>query len=380
MLRFTPYLLKTLWRHRSRTMLTVSGSAVALFVFCFVGAIQEGMNELADQQQADSSLIVFQANKFCPATSHLPQDYERTIARIEGVREVVPMQVFTNNCRASLDVVVFYGLPAERIQRVRDLQLTAGDWSEFRRHQDGALVGRRVAERRRLPVGGKFSIGEVTVTVAGIFASPDSAEENYTYTHLDFLQRRRSRNLAGTVTQFEVLLDPGAAADHLCGQIDQAFRGGPAATDTRPKGAFQASSLGDLSHLIGLTHYLALACVGLVLALVATTTFMAVQDRIREHAVLQTIGFSGRRVFALVLAESVLLSVAGGVLGVGGALAVLTWKGFALGAEAVTISFVASPRLAAIGLAIAALTGIAAGILPAWQAARIEIVRALRNA
>ena len=141
MLRFTPYLLKTLWRHRSRTMLTVSGSAVALFVFCFVGAIQEGMNELADQQQADSSLIVFQANKFCPATSHLPQDYERTIARIEGVREVVPIQVFTNNCRASLDVVVFYGLPAERIQRVRDLQLTGGDWSDFRRHQDAAVVG-----------------------------------------------------------------------------------------------------------------------------------------------------------------------------------------------------------------------------------------------
>jgi putative ABC transport system permease protein len=379
MFRFTPYLLKTLWRHRSRTMLTVSGSAVALFVFCFVGAIQEGMNELADQQRADSSLIVFQANKFCPATSHLPQDYERTIARIEGVREVVPIQVFTNNCRASLDVVVFYGLPAERIQRVRDLQLTAGDWNDFRRNQDGALVGRRVAERRRLQVGGKFSIGEVTATVAGIFASPDSAEENYTYTHLDFLQRRRSRNLAGTVTQFEVLLDPNAAGDRICRQIDQAFRGGPAATDTRPKGAFQASSLGDLSHLIGLAGYLALACVGLVLALVATTTFMAVQDRIREHAVLQTIGFSGRRVFALVLAESVLLSVAGGVLGVGGALAVLTWKGFALGAEAVTISFVASPRLAAIGLAVAALTGIAAGVLPAWQAARIEIVRALRN-
>jgi putative ABC transport system permease protein len=380
MLRFTPYLLKTLWRHRSRTMLTVSGSAVALFVFCFVGAIQEGMDELAHQQQAESSLIVFQANKFCPATSHLPQDYERTIARIQGVRDVVPIQVFTNNCRASLDVVVFYGVPAEQVQRVRDLQLIAGDWNDFRRHQDAALVGRRVADRRRLQVGGKFSIGEVTVTVAGIFASRDSAEENYSYAHLDFLQRRRSRNLAGSVTQFEVFLDPSADGDRICRQIDQAFRGGPVATDTRRKGAFQASSLGDLSHLIGLTRYLALACVGLVLALVATTTFMAVQDRIREHAVLQTIGFSGRRVFALVLAESVLLSVAGGVLGVGGALLVLTWKGFALGAEAVTIAFVASPRLAAIGLAVAALTGVAAGVLPAWQAARIEIVRALRNA
>jgi putative ABC transport system permease protein len=103
MFKFLPYVLKTLWRHRSRTLLTVSGTAVALFVFSFVGAVQEGMNALAGRQEAKQSLVVFQANKFCPATSHLPQDYEAKIKRIEGVREVVPIQVFTNNCRASLD-------------------------------------------------------------------------------------------------------------------------------------------------------------------------------------------------------------------------------------------------------------------------------------
>ena len=46
MFKFMPYLLKTLWRHRARTMLTVSGSAVALFVFCFVGSVQEGLDRL----------------------------------------------------------------------------------------------------------------------------------------------------------------------------------------------------------------------------------------------------------------------------------------------------------------------------------------------
>ncbi|MGB6044733.1 MAG: ABC transporter permease, partial [Pirellulales bacterium] len=54
-----PYTLKTLWRHRSRTILTVSGSAVALFVFCFVGSVQEGMNDLQRRQEAKGSLIAF---------------------------------------------------------------------------------------------------------------------------------------------------------------------------------------------------------------------------------------------------------------------------------------------------------------------------------
>src|SRR5262249_2443200 len=65
-------------------------------------------------------------------------------------------------------------------------------------------------------------------------------------------------------------------------------------------------------------RYLGFACVGLVLALVATTTVMAVQDRVCEHALLQTLGFSGPLIFRLVIAESVLIGLAGGVLGVGG--------------------------------------------------------------
>ena len=143
MFKFVPYIFKTLWRHRSRTILTVSGSAVALFVFCFVGSVQEGMNDLQRRQEGEGfARSLFQANKFCPATSHLPQDYDQQIAKLDGVKEVFPVQVFTNNCRASLDVVVFYGVPPKKLRRVaRDFELASGDWSEFE-NSSGRSSGR----------------------------------------------------------------------------------------------------------------------------------------------------------------------------------------------------------------------------------------------
>lgn len=379
MFRFIPYVLKTLWRHRSRTLLTVSGSAVALFVFGFVGSIQEGMNDLERRQESKGSLIIFQANKFCPATSHLPHDYEKQVARLEGIRDVVPIQVFTNNCRASLDVVVFYGIPPKKLRVIRDFELRAGSWPEFENHQDAAVVGRAVAERRGIRVGDKFSIGDLSVVVAGIFTSDNPAEENYIYSHLEFLQRTKGVNLVGTVTQHEVLLEEGIDATAKCQEIDGLLRRGPVETDTRPKGVFQAKSLGDLTQLIGMTHYLGYACVGMVLALVATTTVMSVQDRIKEHAVLQTIGFTGWQVFGLVLSESILLSLAGGIIGVGAVIVVLNFSRMAVGAEAVTIAFTPTYRLAATGVVVSLLTGILAGLAPAWQASRIDIVPALRQ-
>jgi putative ABC transport system permease protein len=377
--KFLPYILKTLWRHRSRTLLTVSGSAVAIFVYCFVGSVQQGMDDLQNRESAKQSLVMFQANKFCPFTSHLPQDYEAKIKKLSGVREVVPIQVFTNNCRASLDVIVFYGVPPAKLRTARDFHLLSGDWADFEQHQDSAVVGRAVASRRNLKAGDKFSIGELTVQVAGIFGSNDAAEENYIYTHLDYLQRGKSRDQVGTVTQHEILLEPNVDVTSKSKEIDDLFRGGPVLTDTRAKGVFQAKSLGDLTQLIGLARYLAYACVGLILALVATTTVMSVQDRIMEHAVLQTLGVTSGRVFRLVVSESTLLSTAGGLCGVAAAMLVLQFSHLSVGAEAVTIAFQPSWTLALSGIIICAIVGVLAGIAPGWHAARTNIVRALRT-
>src|SRR5690606_15082965 len=109
------------------------------------------------------------------------------------------------------------------------------------------------------------------------------------------------------------------------------------------------------------------ACVGLVLSLVATTTVMAVQDRIKEHAVLQTLGLRPLRVFGLVLTESLLLSTLGGILGVFGSVLLLSMSGMSIAAEGVTIAFEPSLTLAIQGVVVAVIVGILAGIAPGWQ-------------
>ncbi len=380
MYRFAPYVAKTLWRHRTRTLLTISGTAVAMFVFAFVGAVQEGLDRLLNDTQQDRSLIVFQANRFCPSTSKLPEDYALQIGKVAGVKAAIPIKVYMNNCRASLDVVVFNGVPPDKLQAVRSLTLLSGDWSNFETRHDAAVVGRAVAQRRRLAVGNKFSIGAVTVTVAAIFQSTTPAEDSMIYTHLDFLQRTPGLHSVGTVTQIEVLLDSTANAQTICRQIDERYRAGPVATNTRTKGAFQAKTVSDLIELVGFTRLLGLACVIMVLGLVTTTTVMGVQDRIREHAVLQTLGFTGWHIFGFIISDSVIVSLIGGGLGTGTALGLLQVSSFALGTEGILIAFLPSASLAIMGAGASLIVGLLAGLIPACQAARAEIVPALRMA
>ena len=379
MIKFAPYVFKGLWGHRARTTLTVSGTAVALFVFCFVSAVQEGLSRLTQDKQSQRTLIVFQENRFCPQSSKLPQDYTRRIAKQAGVADVIPIKVFTNNCRASLDAIVFQGMPAEKLRATRDVTLLSGQWATYEQQDDGALVGQAVAARRGVKVGDKFSIGDVTVLVAGIFQSSTPAEENLIYTHLDFLQRARGRDDVGTVTQLEVHLSEDADVEAVAAAIDQHYRGGPVATTTRTKGMFQADTLADLAELIGFIHWLGYACVGLVLALVATTTVMSVQDRIKEHGVLQTIGLRPRRIFQLVVVESTLLSTTGGVIGIGLGFTFLAFSGLSVAAEGVSIAFRPTPQLAVVGAVVSVCVGLLAGVAPGLQAAQTRIVNALRH-
>ncbi|EKK03666.1 membrane protein containing DUF214, permase predicted [Rhodopirellula baltica SH28] len=374
------YVLKTLWRHRTRTLLTVTGAAVAMFVFCFVGSVQEGLHRLTTGSDADRNLIVFQENRFCPTSSRLPEDYERVIAEVPGVRDVMPIQVWTNNCRASLDIVVFNGADPKQIQQTRPLKLTSGDWQQFESTRDAAIVGRNVAQRRGLKAGDQFTIGELSVRVAGIFESNVPSEENLIYTSLQFLQYSRGLDAAGLVTQHEVLLTDTADPDRVAAAIDQKLRAGAVATKTRRKGAFQASTLSDLVDLIGFAHWLGYACVALVLSLVATTTVMSVQDRIKEYAVLQTVGVRPLRAMRLVLAESTILCLVGGLVGTVLALTALGLGGFAIGAEGATIAFRPSLGLAVTGTVVSVLVGVLAGLVPAIQAATVPIVDALRQA
>jgi putative ABC transport system permease protein len=377
MLKFLPYVVKNLLGHRARTSLTMAGTAVLLFLFLFVASIQGGLQRLLDSRS--DTLIVFQAYRLCPSSSQLPLFYEETIRKIPGVSAVVPIKVVVNNCRASLDTVMFQGVDAQRWPAARPhLRFSSGDWSAFQSRQDAAIVGARLAERRGLTVGSEFSAVGVTVHIAGIFRSEQPGEENTIYTHLPALLLGHGKD-EYHATLFEVTLSDPTQADAVAKAIDGAIADRyQIRTETKPQKAHVQGALADLLDVIALTRWLGFVCVGVVLVLVANAIIMAAQDRVKEHAVLQTLGYSGPRIVSLMLTESTLISFIGGLIGILGCTAWLYWHPLSLATEGAAIDFVATPMLIAQGLGLAALVGLAAGAVPAIQAGRANIVASLR--
>jgi putative ABC transport system permease protein len=166
-------LLKLAWlqltRHRVRSLLTILGVASGMFLFTAVETLQRSLAKATEAGAADTTLVVYRQNRFCPSASRLPEHYADEIRRIDGVREVVPVQIVVNNCGASLDVITFRGVPDHLLTRFApEIEIIAGSEEAWKKRDDGALLGEVFAQRRKLTPGDRFEAAGVTVTVSGI--------------------------------------------------------------------------------------------------------------------------------------------------------------------------------------------------------------------
>ena len=370
---------KNLRRHPGRTLLSLGGIASALALLVLVDSLSLGLERVLSGTDAARSLVVYRKNRYCPQTSFLPEWYGKEIEGLAGVESVLPVKVYLNNCRASLDLVTFQGSPVERMLATRSIRVVDGDLEAFKSQGDAALVGVDFAARKGLRPGDKFRFGGIDVHVSGIFESDEASAEGAILTHLEFLQRAGSVDRLGTVTQFEVRVADAGRAREVARDIDRRFATAEEPTDTRAKVAFLESATRDLREVLRFGRWLGLACVLVVLALVANTVFMSAQEREREFAVLRTFGFGEAHVAGLVVGEAALLALLGSALGVGGAWVVLRTTHLAIGSEGVSVALASDPTLIARGVAVALLVGAVAGLVPALISARAPIVRSLRS-
>ncbi|QNN24960.1 FtsX-like permease family protein [Planctomycetales bacterium ZRK34] len=377
--RMMPLVIRQVTRHRTRTLLTAGGVATSMFLFVAVQAMQNGVAMATETSAADTTLVVYREDRYCPFTSRLPQYYLRDILTIQGVESAVPMKVVVSNCRASLDVVTFRGVPSEEFSGDYAARMTLidGDLQQWRRRSDAALVGETLAARRGLKIGDRFDAAGVITYVAAIISSHEPQDQNVAYVHLDFLQQTTDRKL-GTVTQFNIKVQSPKYLDSVARAVDERFASAEYPTSTRPEKAFVAQAAADMIELIGFTRWLGWGCLAAVLALVGNAIVLGVQDRIREHAVLQTLGYNSFLIQRLIVTESLLLGLLGGVLGAGLAVGVLQWGQFALTADGVSIPFAAGWTLILFGVGLSVLLGVVAGLVPAWQAARRPITTCFR--
>jgi putative ABC transport system permease protein len=376
-------LLKLAWiqlvRHRVRSLLTVLGVASGMFLFTAVETLQRSLAKATEASAADTTLVVYRQNRFCPAASRLPEHYGDEIRAIAGVREVIPVQIVVNNCGASLDVITFRGVPEGLLRKFApEIQLTSGSEESWLRRDDGALLGEVFARRRGLKTGDRFDAAGVTVTVCGILSSPFPQDNNVAYVKLPFLQQASKRGL-GVVTQFNVRVNASRDLGPVAATIDEMFRSAQEPTDTRPEKAFFAETASEMIELIGFTRWLAVGAVIAVAGLVANSLLLVVRGRVREIAVLRTLGFPGRAIGCLVVSEGGMLGLAGGVAGVGLAAAFLRWQSFTMGNEGQTLAIQPDATVILTGVSAALALGIAASFWPAYQAMTQPIVKNLRS-
>lgn len=382
MIRSFINLLQLAWlqlvRHRLRSLLTILGVASGMFLYTSVETIQRSLSAATEMTAADTTLVVYRENRFCPSTSRLPEYYSEEIRRMEGVREVIPIQIAVNNCGASLDVITFRGVPAETLTAYApEIEIIAGSEDEWLKRDDGALIGEVFAQRLGLIPGDRFEAVGVIVTISGILRSPNAQDNNVAYVKLPFLQQATKLGL-GTVTQFNVRVNNADQLENVAAAIDEFFRFAEQPTNTRPEKAFFSETASELIQLIRFTRWLGMGAVVAVAALVANALLLAVRGRIKENAVLRTLGYPGPAIGCLVVSEGSMLGLIGSAVGVGGAAAFLAWQSFTMGNEGLTLAIQPDAPVILTSMIAGLALGLVASIWPAWQAMRQPIIQSLR--
>lgn len=378
--RFIPLILRQVWRARARSLLTIAGVAVAMSLFAAVQAMQSGVQAATQRQADDTTLVVYRKDRYCPFTSVMPQSYEQQIQQIPGVASVVPMKIVVNNCRTSLDVVTFRGVPRDDFLDAYASRFTllSGSYADWRRRSDAALLGETLATRRGLKVGDRFEAAGITVYVAGIMQSSEPEDQNVAYVHLDFLQFASGSRSGGIVTQFNVNVTDPSRLDGVAAAIDAHFETAQDPTYTSAEKSFVGRAAADVVEIVGFLDALAWGCLVAVLALIGNAIVLSVQDRIKEHATFQTLGFRGHLIARLIICEGLVLSIAGAVVGCAFSIGFLMYSALAISLDGHSLPIQATPGAFLTGVCFAAAMGVVAGAFPAWQASRRDIVSCFR--
>lgn len=380
-LRVIPTVLKQIKRSPIRSTLTLGGIAIAMFLFVVVESMRTGVKEATEMTAGETTLVVYRENRYCPFTSRLPQYYEDRIEQLSGVASVVPIQILVSNCGASLDVVTFRGVPRDSIQHAlaKDGVIVEGSVADWKKRGDGAIVGSALAKRRGIKVGDRFSAAGIEIFVAGIQETEEAQDKNVAIVQLPFLQETSRKGGTGTiVTQFNVQVEDPNQLESVASSIDEAFAHDEHPTSTFPEKAFVGRAARDIVHLAEVAGMLAWGALAAVFALVANAVVLAMRDRVRDHAVLQTLGYTGWLIGWMVVLEGATIAIIGGILGGVAAFLTVQFGQFTMTMEGVNIEMSTGPAAAIMGVALALGLGMFAALLPALRLARTDIATCFR--
>jgi putative ABC transport system permease protein len=373
-----------LFRSKTRTVLTLLSVVAAFLLYGMLDSVRVAFASGGDVAGANRMVVTSRFSIIQP----LPYSLNARIEAVAGVRQVVFASWFGGIYQDRRNFFPNFAVGPGFFDLYPEYAVPPGQLEKFENTRTGAIVGAALAERFGWKVGdqiplqatifpNKTSGNAWTFELAGIFRVTETnrrGEENQLVFHWKYFDEANAFG-SGTVGWYVVKLADGADASAVAQTIDAISANSDHETETQTEQAFNQAFVEQFAN-VGLIVTAIMAAVFFTLLLVTGNTMaQAVRERIPELAVLKTIGFSNRSVLTLVLAESILLVLIGGLIGLG--LAAVLMPVVSAGSNGI-INLPTVPAqtwVTGIGLIIA--IGLAVGSLPALRAMRLKIVDAL---
>jgi putative ABC transport system permease protein len=385
-MKYFGFIWKNVWRKKIRTSLTMLSVLVAFLLFALLSSIGYAFKSGADAADAERLIIIDRVSLINP----LPIAYRNRVAATDGVHSVTHASWFGGYYQdPKVQFPQFPVAPFEYFSMYPELRMPQGQLDSWAKNRQGAVIGRELAEQFNIKVGDRIPIQATIWTKAdggrtwefdieGIFESDDPRGSTaFLLFQYDYFEEARAFG-KGTVGWYILRVNPGADPVQVSNTIDLQFANSPNETETSTEAAFAQSFAKQFGN-IALIVTLILGAVFFTLLLVSGNTMsQSVRERISELAVLKTVGFSDRSVLGIVLAESVVIMLMGGLLGLGIGWLLVQGAAKAMGAFLPGIFLSPQALLTAVGIMIGA--GIVAGFFPALKAMRLSIIDALARA
>jgi len=384
-MKFLPLILKNALRNRRRTLLTISSLAVSLCLLGVMMALYYALFIGGQPTKSQTRRVVVRHK--VSITFPLPLHYRQKIAQAPGVEEVMVTQWFGGVYKDSRDQRNFFprmAAEADKLFRIyQDYRISEQEKEAFIRDPAGCVVNRVLAERHGFKVGDRILIKgdifpfDLDLTVRGIYTSDELDDETlwFNWKYMENMLRNSPRLAAGN---FILLARSEQDVPAICRAIDAMFANSEAPTKTESEYAFGMSFLSFLGNVKMILMSICFAVTFTVLLITANTMAMSVRERVREVGVLRTLGFRKSAVVGLILGESVLIAVGGGLLGalLAQGLCFVIRQGPLIVQQSKTLSL--EPPVMAALMGVSLLVALASSIVPAVSAARQNIVDALR--
>jgi putative ABC transport system permease protein len=374
-----------LFRKKLRTILMMVAIFVAFLIYGVLGSFQIAFNSAGTNGQANRLITVNKIN----FTSPLPISYYERVRAVEGVDKLTYANWFGGYYQDPKNFTVVQTVePASYLDvYANDLVVSEAEKQAFIRTRDGLAVGETLARKWGWKLGDKVPLNSNIYTnasngttawdftvVAILHPSSDKVDTNYALFNNEYFNETKSfgKDMIGWLIMTTTSPDLN---DRVIRAIDSLFANSPYETATDTEQAFNKAFMAQLGNIALMVGLVVGAAFVTILMIVGNTMVMAVRERAREVAVLKTLGFPVPRLFRMVLSESLLLAFLGGIPGLLVAALFLVGAKAAMGGNMGNLAM--APAIVVTGLLLMALLGLVTGLIPAWNAIRVNIVTAL---